>query len=144
MPISNYVPDYDGNKRFIISEENNRKHVGKNLGECRITHYKIDGVIFINETTCDYILINEDKKFAYLIELKGCGIDKAAEQLEATSDKLSKYLRDYNIRFRIIASNVPSRKSRTHGVNSSSYKLLSLWGKNNLLVMSTNTLEENI
>ena len=79
MPINGYTPYYEGCKSLIISEENGRKHIGENPTGYQVTHYRVDGVIFVNETACDYILINEDesKKIAYLIELKGCRVYKA-------------------------------------------------------------------
>ena len=140
MPLNNYEPISDDTRALVVSAENGRRHVGRNIGGCRITHYRVDGVILTNQKACDYIVINENKKTAYLIELKGCRIDKAAEQLKATEETLSEYLRGYKLQFRIVCS-----KSRTTNVPlNSQRKIIDKWKKEKRFRMSTNEINEVI
>ena len=144
MPINGYRPDYKGNKSKIISEEKGRKHIAENPNRCMVTHYRVDGVILVNEKACDYILINEDSKTAYLIELKGCRVDKAAEQLRATAEKFKKELRGYMLQFRIVTSESPSRGSRTTRLKKSSLKIIKVWENNRQFRIQTTQLTDNI
>lgn len=80
-------------------------------------HYRVDGVILIQQKACDYIVMNENKKTVYFIELKGNKIIEAAEQLLETYKLLKQYLRDYEIHFRIVSS-----KAKTHNIQSSSFR----------------------
>jgi len=60
---------------------------------------------------CDYLVLNDDKRAVYFIELKGTDINHAIEQIEKTSEKLKKYLNNYVINMRIIYSGqVPNSK----------------------------------
>ena len=140
MPLNDYTSIYKGEKALIVSQEKGRRHVGINSDLCTVTHYRIDGVIFTNETACDYILLNEDKGTAYLIELKGRKTDKAAEQLKATEEKLRQYLKNYKLHFRIVSS-----KSSTHNINSAAFrKIQAELCKRGDLKLQSNELEENI
>ncbi len=58
------------------------------------------------------MLLNEDKRTAYLIELKGGHLKNAVEQLVATETAFKKQLHDYVLMYRIVAS-----KSNTHQLN---------------------------
>lgn len=62
-----------------------------------MTHYKIDGVVIKVGSRCDYLLMNEEARIAYLIELKGSDLVKAAEQLEATENVLQRELLTYKL-----------------------------------------------
>ena len=140
MPLNDYEPLSDDARPIIVSAENGRRHVGCNVCGCRVTHYRIDGVILRQHKACDYILINEKKKTAYLIELKGCRIDKAAEQLKATEETLREYLKKYKLCFRIVCST-----SRTTNVPLSSYrKIVAELEKKGNFRKKTNELEEDI
>ncbi len=117
MPLNNYTPESDDNRSKVVSEENGRRHTGVNTGKCRVIQYKVDGKILIQQKACDYIVMNEDKNTAYLIELKGNKTNEAAEQLLATYQSLKHYLRGYKIHFRIISS-----KAKTHNINSAAFR----------------------
>ncbi|MDE6963811.1 MAG: hypothetical protein K2P30_09305, partial [Lachnospiraceae bacterium] len=69
-----------------------------------MTHYKIDGTVIKTGNRCDYLLMNEQKRTAYLIELKGSDLVKAAEQLESTEKFLKKELSGYELQYRIVAN----------------------------------------
>ena len=119
MPLNNYPYIYKGCKSKIVSKENGRKHIGLNPQQYLVTHYRVDGVIFQNQRACDFILINETNGIAYLIELKGCRVDEAVQQLQATEETLRNHLKKYKLQYRIVTSTSPSRKSRTTGVKGS-------------------------
>ena len=144
MPLNNYTPESDDNRSKVVSEENGRKHTGLNPKGCCVTHYRVDGVILQNQTACDYILINETDGIAFLIELKGCRVDKAAAQLQATEEALREYLKEYKLQFRIVTSTTPSRKSRTTGVKASYPKIIDVWKSKGQFNMQTNEIEEDI
>ena len=144
MPLNNYPDIHHGRKSQIVSKEKGRKHTGLNPKGCCVTHYRVDGVILQNQTACDYILINETERIAFLIELKGCRVDKAVAQLQATEEALREYLRIYKLQFRIVTSTSPSRKSRTTGVKTSYPKIIDLWTNKKQFKMQTNEIKEDI
>ena len=141
MPLNGFSSLCDACASIIISKDkgNPQKHIAKNVNQAYVTHYKIDGVVIKEgHNKCDYLVLNEDSKTAYLIELKGSDLCKAAQQLETTENILSNELRAYDKRYRIIAN-----KCKTQEINSSSYiKFKKKWGHK--LVQKTGTLSENI
>lgn len=71
-----------------------------------VRQYQIDGnIIGANtEEKCDFIVFNDEKRYAYLIELKGSDIDKAVNQLKNTANILESDLSGYHVFYRIIYS----------------------------------------
>ena len=61
--------------------------------------------------------MNETSKTAYLIELKGSDLVKAASQLEATENALRSQLVEYQLQYRIVAN-----KCKTQEIHSSAYR----------------------
>lgn len=119
-------------------KRNRQYHKAVNAEKAHVTHYQIDGEVIKNGSRCDFLLMNEDKLTAYLIELKGSDLVKAAEQLEATEIVLKKELTNYSLKYRIIAN-----KCRTHEINSSAYRKYQIkWKKN--LIQSSGHYEEKI
>ena len=103
-----------------------------------VTHYKIDGVVIKSGNRCDYLLMNEASRTAYLIELKGSDLIKAAKQLEETEKALIQQLAGYSLQYRIIAN-----KCRTQEIRSSEYRKYQLrWKKK--LMLKTGYIEEDI
>ena len=140
MPLIGFNSLCNDHAPIIVSQDyrNPQKHVAYNVKKSYVTHYKIDGVVIQDGNRCDFLLLNEDTKIAYLIELKGSDLSKAAEQLEATEKKLSQELNAYSKRYRII-----SNKCKTTEINHSSYlKYKTKWGKN--LVQRSGIYPENI
>ncbi|MCM1553759.1 MAG: hypothetical protein NC092_13870 [Butyrivibrio sp.] len=87
---------------------------------------------------CDYLLMNEAARIAYLIELKGSDLVKAAKQLEATEKTLMQPLSGYSLQYRIVAN-----KCRTQEIRSSEYRKYQLrWNKR--LMLRTGYIEEDI
>ncbi len=60
---------------------NPQYHRAKNPAGDYVTHYKIDGNVIKAGSRCDYLLLNEESRMAYLIELKGSDLVKAAEDI---------------------------------------------------------------
>ena len=115
----NFTSDCEERQKIIVSKDagHQRKHIANNADLNRVSHYKIDGVVITEGPRCDFLLINEDKLSAYLIEIKGSDINKAVEQLAKTEEVLKDPLSAYKLNFRIIAS-----KIRTHAIESVTFK----------------------
>lgn len=119
MPIQNltdFTPKLEGNHSSFVSEENKRRHVGENPDKLFCRLYKVDGYILASQTgkRCDYLLVNDEGKDAYFVELKGVHIDDAIEQIDATIEALENSLVGYFFFRRIICS-----KAGTHKLKSS-------------------------
>ena len=67
-----------------------------------VRQYKIDGNIIIDGNKCDYLVLNDDLKTAYLIELKGKDIHHAINQLDDTFNIMKSNLSDYTFFLRIV------------------------------------------
>lgn len=83
---------------------NPQYHKGINAAKAHVTHYQIDGIVIKSGDRCNYLLMNEKTKIAYLIELKGSDLVKATKQLEATEKALHQELEGYSLRYRIVAN----------------------------------------
>ena len=140
MPLAGFESLCNERAAQIVSRDrkNPQYHKGINAEKSYVTHYQIDGVVIKNGNRCDFLLMNEDKLTAYLIELKGSDLVKAAEQLEATETALKKELKNYSLRYRIIAN-----KSKTHEITSSAYRKYQMKWKRDL-VQASGQYEEKI
>lgn len=140
MPLMGFQSLCDKNAVQIISKDkgNPQFHKGKNVKRAHVTHYKIDGNVIRAGSRCDFLLLNEDAQMAYLIELKGSDLVKAAEQLEATERVLNSELSKYDLQYRIVAN-----KCRTQAIHSSAYRKYQMRWKGKL-VQKTGYMEENI
>lgn len=120
MPISGYTSLCKERARIITSRDKGGRqtHIAYNNDSSLVTHYKVDGVIIKSGNKCDFLLINEDKKTAYLIELKGSDLSWAAMQLQATEQILSEQLTPYQpLQYRIVAN-----KCRTSEIETAEFK----------------------
>ncbi len=140
MPLKNHTSICRKNALQIISRDqrNTQYHKGINSRNAYVTHYKIDGNVIKSGSRCDYLLINEDTLTAYLIELKGSDLVKAAEQIEATESTLAKELSVYRLQYRIVAN-----KCKTQEIHSSAYRKYQLRWKGRL-IQKTGCIEEKI
>lgn len=105
MDINDFTPHRAGTYTEFVSSENGCKHIGRNVSGHEIRQFKIDGeVITKNADTarCDYLLLNDEAKRAYYIELKGSDLEKAIQQIEATVRMLQDSLTGYATYKRII------------------------------------------
>ncbi|WP_373218986.1 hypothetical protein [Ruminococcus sp. 5_1_39BFAA] len=140
MPLEGFKSLCSENAAQIVSKDkgNPQYHKGINTGKRYVTHYKIDGVVIKAGSRCDYLLMNEETQIAYLIELKGSDLVKAAEQLEATENALRRELSAYTLQYRIVAN-----KCKTQEVHSSAYRKYQVRWKGRL-IQKTSFIEENI
>ena len=106
MPLKGFKSLCNKYASQIVSQDkgNPQYHKRINSANTYVTHYKIDGIVIKTGSRCDYLLMNEEKRIAYLIELKGSDLVRAAGQLEATEKFLGQELSDYELQFRIIAN----------------------------------------
>lgn len=127
------------NQATVVSRDrgNRREHRAINPGrKFDLRHYKLDGGMFKQTKCCDFLLVNDSKLNAYLIELKGGNIDEAVEQLEAGEQKCKSELKGYTFLYRVVCS-----KARTHKIQSP--KIRKFKEKcGNRLKIKENTLEE--
>ena len=119
MPIAGYISLCKERASIISSRDKgeSQTHVAYNKDSSLVTHYQVDGVIIKNGNKCDFLLINEKKKTAYLIELKGSDLSWAAKQLQATEQTLSAQLAPYQLQYRIVAN-----KCRTSEIETAEFK----------------------
>ncbi len=140
MPLKGYKSLCEKRAKRIVSRDkgNPQYHVGINRDKSLVTHYQIDGMVILEGNKCDFLLMNEEKKTAYLIELKGSDLTKAVLQLENTERALAKDLYSYDVYYRIVANRCP-----THDIKSSEYRRFQVrCGKK--LKLQTGHIEENI
>ena len=117
------------NQKYITSSENKRSHIALNpQGMFHVRHYRLDGMIITNQLCCDYLLVNDTRKKAYYIELKGQDIRKAVSQVLAAEKLCDEDLPGYLSYYRIIPS-----KTRTEELHSIEFRrLLQKVGTNRL------------
>lgn len=114
--LNDFTPIEEGTQSSFVSEENTRKHIGNNPDRLHCRRYHVDGYILKSQdgNKCDYLLVNDDGKDAYFIEMKGGEIDDAPKQLEASIEALKDSLKGYYFFQRIVCS-----KAGTHKMNGS-------------------------
>lgn len=110
----------DSRQKIIVSRDDKEKSVGKkcehkatNKNLSLVRHFKVDGDILIDGKKCDFLLLNDDKKEAYLIELKRSKLLEAIEQLDSSYAKIKSALPEYQFFFRISHST-----SNTHTIKN--------------------------
>lgn len=108
------------NQAIVVSRDrgSQREHRADNPQRTfDLRHYKLDGVLIRQTKCCDYLLVNDSSKKAYLIELKGGKIDDAVEQLEAGEQKCRAELEGYLFFYRIVCS-----KAKTHKIQNIKFR----------------------
>ena len=110
----------DSRQKIIVSRDDKEKSVGKkcehiatNENLSLVRHFKVDGDILLDGKKCDFLLLNDDKKDAYLIELKRSKLLDAIEQLDSSYTEIKSALPDYQFFFRISHS-----ESNTHTIKN--------------------------
>ena len=139
MPLDGFPSLCEERAKTILSQDrrNPQKHIGQNKDYCAVSHYQIDGVVLKEGKRCDFLLMNDEKRTAYLIELKGSDLCRAAQQLEATAAALSQPLSGYTLYYRIIAN-----KCKTQEIESTAFlKYRMKWKR---LKYGSKTIEEEI
>lgn len=140
MPLQNFESLCNKHASQIVSRDkkNPQYHKAINREKAYVTHYRIDGVVIKTGDRCDFLLLNEEKRVAYLIELKGSDLAEAAKQLEATEEALKQNLVGYHLQYRIVAN-----KCKTQEIYSTTYKKYRMRWKERL-IQRTGYIEENI
>ena len=116
VKLSCFPSECEPKAKVIVSKDITKcEHSAVNTDCCDVRQYQIDGkVITGKEERCDWLVLNDDKKDAYYIELKGSDIKKAIAQIENTEKLLKSDLAQYTSFFRIIY------KSNSHSVDDAS------------------------
>lgn len=134
------MPSYCGShQKIIVSEENRVQHRGINNDRNKVRQIKIDGDMWTKGTStvrADYLLLNEDKKTAYIIELKGSDIEHALEQIKNTDVNLNEALSDFQKYWRLVYR-TSTKKMKNRNENELQRKCPNL-------VIRKNSLEESI
>ena len=78
------------NQAVVVSRDKGKvEHRAINpQGQFDLRHYQLDGALIKQTKCCDYLLINDSRRKAYFIEVKGGNIDEAIKQLEAEEHKV--------------------------------------------------------
>ena len=143
MPLNGYSSLCEERQRIIVSRDKRtrREHRAVNPDSCHVSQYNIDGnVVSDSSIRCDYLVMNEDRRNAYLIELKGSDIEHALDQLEVTAERLQKQLQGYCIRYRLVCSRV-----RTQAIRSIKYrKFCKKHNGTNEFICQENQIKESI
>ncbi|MCL2015104.1 MAG: hypothetical protein FWG68_02525 [Defluviitaleaceae bacterium] len=120
MPLPKFKSLCDKNQPIIVSDDgkNSPKHTAFNVSKppAYVTQYKIDGCVIKSGLRCDFLVMNEDKRTAYLIELKNSDLSHAAEQLINTKILLEDELEGYKLHFRAVLSKVVTAETRSTSV----------------------------
>ena len=127
-------------QKEIHSKEKKSEHIAVNNDEDFVRQIKIDGDVvpsdYTQERRADYLVLDETKKTAYLIELKGSHIMSACAQLENTDKNLGVALKEHKIYWRVVCG------SRTLNLRNNDIKK---YKKNHpQLEIKRNVLRENI
>ena len=113
--INDFTPHRAGQHSVFTSAENRCTHVGKNKNRHMIRQFKVDGeVVAAGDMSprCDYLLLNDDAKTSYYIELKGSDLVKAIEQIETTVAMIAPSIPEYAVLRRIVF------RTGTHGIQT--------------------------
>ena len=134
-------PTYCGqNQSEIHSRENKSEHIAVNKNREYVRQIKVDGDIlpndYVEERRADYLVLNETKKTAYIIELKGSHIKSAFVQVENTDQKLKNALKDFKIHWRIVCG------SRT--TNLKTNEIQRYQRQHQQLILKRNIIKEEI
>ena len=127
-------------QKEIHSKEKKSEHIAVNNKEDFVRQIKIDGDIVPSDCTqerrADYLVLDETKKTAYLIELKGSHVKSAFVQLENTDKNLREALKEHKVYWRVICS---SKSLNLRNNDIKKYKK-----KHPQLEIGKNILRENI
>lgn len=119
MRLDGYKSRCTEKQTIIVSKDKgaSSEHRAHNRASSDVRHYKLDGDIIKNQTCCDFLLLNDTKRDAYFIELKGRDITKGVKQLEAGYCLFARDLVNYTIYYRLIYT-----KARTHSVEGNDFR----------------------
>ncbi|MBQ3178009.1 MAG: hypothetical protein IJB52_09335 [Clostridia bacterium] len=106
VDLAKYKSYCQPDQKIIISRDvkSDCHHRAENPGKHLVRQYHIDGEVIPDQNTekCDWMVLNDTEKDAYLIELKGSDIHKAERQIDSTYGIMKSELPDYQFFFRIV------------------------------------------
>lgn len=88
----------------IKLEENQRKIIFENQDRRHYFKVQVDGCIIKDGVRCDKMLLSQDEREEYYVELKGTDVVHAIEQLKATIMRLGEF--DGNRHSYVVCTNV--------------------------------------
>lgn len=127
-------------QKIIVSKDKGHVQTHRAINEERneVWHYRLDGDLVKQQKCCDFLLINDTKKNAYLIELKGGNLSDAVPQLEYGEFIVRGELPGYTFLYRIVCS-----KAKTHEIHGNTFrKFQAKCGKR--LLYREHSMEEKI
>lgn len=136
--ISLSRPLREGFHSIFSSKENGCCHIGRNVDKSYVRQYRVDKEIYgttSREPRCDYLLLNDDKRTAYFIELKGSDIERAIEQIDHSVSEISPSL-GYVVFRRIVYH------TGSHKVNSQKVSRWKAKYKSFVKIQSTKIVED--
>lgn len=93
-------------QRLLVLRENKSRLIVKNLQKEKIRQVSIDGCVVTEGQRCDYLIIGVDNS-EYFVELKGCDVDHAIKQLEATIKLLGSKIKSVKRHSIIVSTRCP-------------------------------------
>lgn len=91
----------------IVARENRSEYRLINLYKEKICKVKIDGCYIQEGKKCDYLILRCTKKVAYFIELKGCLMLDAVDQITSTIDAMKNTVNKFeSVNGRIVLTKV--------------------------------------
>lgn len=103
--INRKKPVREGALPCFPAEENHCRHEMHNPRRDMGRQFQVDGGVFPKGgglERCDWLLLNDTRKDAYYIELKGKDIHKAISQIENTIREIHPSIQDYDVYCRIV------------------------------------------
>ena len=134
------------NQKIYSLKENGKIYKCFNEAKLDSESYQVDGCIFVQETSCDFLLVDNHNKRLFFIECKGIDVNKAYLQIEETIKKMKSITIGFEVNARVVCSN-----NRVHTLNGTGYKALlksltSINGsyKQSYIITKSSLLEERI
>lgn len=130
--------------RIITAKENGRKFVLNNNKPLTVNKVKVDGCYQTKESRCDYLfeIMSSNKKNiekVFYVELKGCRLNDALEQLISTIEHCKSMHNDVEKIAIAILSRTPQMSS---GIQNMQVKISKLTG--NVPIIKNNIVEITI
>ena len=118
LKSAGYEPEQDFAERKTVSvKERRAKYTLNTSGKQKSVVFAIDGDIIKEGKKCDKLILvkKEEKNWSEIfIELKGCRVSDAIDQLKASLENvLFKHSSNKDIRARIVGRSFPSNRSNT-------------------------------
>ncbi|WKC40636.1 hypothetical protein [Shewanella algae] len=129
-------------RSIVVLSENGMQYKANNVKRKNVICYDVDGVMIASENKkCDKALGVPDDRALFLVELKGCDLKKASEQIFSTIQALDEKIGEFKVFGRIVCSRVPKPDIRSTQVVRLERELAK---RNGNLKKNSRVLEEDI